>query len=127
MIVLSFLGTSCFNEHWQDETEVGNVTFVREGGKEISYEFCQSDCMLFAERHILNNTLKEKIQLLDIRPCQETSITLIDGGEKVRFFSPQLRGRKAIIRTFPTDWEALKHVSSEFIEISKEEIEAKSP
>jgi hypothetical protein len=59
---------------------------------------------------VLNGILEQRETLISFQPAFSASAELTDGGKNIRLSSPALLGRKAILRTYSTDWvEAKKH------------------
>ena len=72
-------------------------------------------------RTVLNGLLKETETLIEVRPAEDAKAELIDDGKKIQLTSPALLGRKAIVRTFSTDWVEARKNGFEIIELTKEE------
>jgi hypothetical protein len=56
-------------------------------------------------RPVLDGILQEQRTLIIVHPAFSATAELIDHGKNIRFSSPALLGRKAIARTYSTDWE----------------------
>lgn len=116
-IPTSFVAATNFNEHpdrIETVLQVGDVTFKQVATYEITYEvICKQWIALKIERPILNGILKESDTIIIVHPAFAANTELVDGGKQIRFSSPALLGRKAIVRYYSTKWdEALKKYES---------------
>lgn len=102
--------------------KAGDVTFELVSKFDVSYdEICRQCIELRMVRTVLNGLLKETETLIEVRPAEDAKAELIDDGKKIQFTSPALLGRKAIVRTFSTDWVEARKSGYEIIELTKEE------
>ncbi|CAN5176518.1 hypothetical protein BH11CYA1_BH11CYA1_45790 [soil metagenome] len=102
--------------------KAGDVTFELVASYDITYDpICEQWLELRMVRPFFNGLLKETETLIEVRPAEAAKAELIDDGKKIQFTSPALLGRKAIVRTFSTDWVEARKNGYEIIELTKEE------
>jgi hypothetical protein len=118
-------GATNFNKH-PDRVEVvakvDDVTFELVAVYEITYyEICKQWLELRIRRPVLNGILEQEETLISVQPAFSATAELIDNGKNIRFSSPALLGRKAIVRTFGTDWEEARKNGLEQIKLTPAE------
>ena len=103
-----------FNEypdHVELVGQAGDVSFELVSKYDVTYyEISKQWLELNMRRPVLNGILEQRERLISVQPAVGATAELIDKGKNIRFSSPALLGRKAILRTYSTDWaEAKKH------------------
>lgn len=103
------VGAACVDEHPSATALVGradDVTFELVQSYEVTYyEICKCRIELKMRRPVLNGILEQRETLISVQPAFGATAELIDNGKNIRFSSPALLGRKAILRKYSTDWE----------------------
>jgi hypothetical protein len=102
--------------------QVGDVTFELVTAYDVTYyDICKQCRELRMKRSVLNGILEQRETLISVLPAFSAKAELIDNGKKIRFSSPALLGRKAIVRTFSTDWEKARKNGLEQIQLTPAE------
>lgn len=130
--MLALLGSCAlatnFNEDPSAFALVGkadNVTFELVQSHDITYyEICEYWIELRMKRPVLNGILEQRETLISVQPAFGATAELIDNGKNIRFSSPALLGRKAILRTYSTDWEKARKNGLEQIPLTPAEQKA---
>ena len=117
-----------FNEN-QDAVvlvgKAGDVTFELVESYEVTYyEICKYWIELRMKRPVLNGILEQREPLISLQPAFGATAELVDNGKNIRFSSPALLGRKAILRTYSTDWEKARKAGLEQIRLTPAEQKA---
>ena len=87
-------------------TTVGRTVFKLVGFYDVSYyDFGRFGVELVQEQYVLGGKVKKTRSLIRVIPSNGASLTVIDGGKRVRFISKKLAGRAEIVREFSTDFE----------------------
>lgn len=99
-----------------------DVTFELVESYEVTYyEICKYWIELRMRRPVLNGILEQRETLISVQPAFGATAELIDHGKNIRFSSPALLGRKAIARTYSTDWEKARKNGLEQIPLTPAE------
>lgn len=105
--------------------QVGDVSFELVTTYDITYDkICKQWLELRMHRPVLDGILKEQRTLIIVHPAFSATTELIDHGKNIRFSSPALLGRKAITRTYSTDWDKARKNSYESIDLTPAEQKA---
>lgn len=122
VMCFSWLGL-CETAEWRGkEIQIGGVKIVEKVGRDVTYdEFCRQSISLDLERKVFGGILVETKPLITVVPAEEANFELVDEGQKIRFSSPAFAGRKAILRTYSTDWYAPANQKYEFIDLKPSE------
>jgi len=88
-----------------------DVTFELIQADDLTYyDICKTWIELRMRRPVLNGILEQRETLISFQPAFSATAELINSGKNIRLSSPALLGRKAVFRTYSTDWvEAKKH------------------
>ncbi len=104
--------------------KTGDVSFNIVSSYDVTYyDISRTFTELQMERTVLNGILKQHKTLISVQPTESAEAEMIDGGKNIRFTSPALLGRKAIVRTYSTDWDKASRLQEEIIELTKAEQE----
>ena|GEM_PF-1091424 len=119
------VGVANFDDH-PDRVELvgkaGDVTFELVQAYEVTYyEICKQWIELRMQRPVLNGILKQQETLIIIHPAFSATAELIDSGRNIRISSPALLGRKAIMRSYSTDWDKARKNGLEHIQLTPAE------
>jgi len=102
--------------------KAGDVNFELVQLYEVTYyDICKTWIELRVKRPVLNGILEQRKTLISLQPAFGATAVLIDNGKNIRFSSPALLGRKAIIRTYSTDWEKARKNGLEQIQLTPAE------
>ena len=102
--------------------KAGDVTFELVESYEVTYyEICEYWIELRMQRPVLNGILKQQETLIIIHPAFSATAELIDSGRNIRISSPALLGRKAIMRSYSTDWDKARKNGLEHIQLTPAE------
>ncbi len=117
-----------FNDY-PDQVELvgqaGDVSFELVSKYDITYyEICKYWIELRMKRPVLNGILEQRERLISVQPAFGATAELIDIGKNIQFSSPALLGRKAILRTYSTDWDEAKKHGHEHIQLTPAEQKA---
>ncbi|MBP9092615.1 hypothetical protein KBI23_16455 [bacterium] len=105
--------------------QVGDVTFELVSKYDVTYyEICKRWLELNMRRPVLNGILEQQERLISVQPAFGATAELIDNGKNIQFSSPALLGRKAILRTYSTDWNEAKKHGHEHIQLTPVEQKA---
>ena len=116
--MLALLGSCAFATNFDEYParvelvgQAGDVTFELVSKYDVTYyEICKQWLELNMRRPVLNGILEQRETLISFQPAFGASVELINNGKNIRLTSPALLGRKAVFRTYSTDWvEAKKH------------------
>ncbi|CAN5404989.1 hypothetical protein BH11CYA1_BH11CYA1_45490 [soil metagenome] len=103
-------------------TKASDVTFQLVKEFDVSYDgICRQFIELRMERPVFNSLLKKQERLISVQPADTAEAKVIDGGKHIFFSSPALLGRKAIERTYSTQWEEARKNGNEVIVLTKAE------
>ena len=101
---------------------VGDVSFELVSMYDVTYyEICNQWLELRMRRPVLSGILTEQETLISFQPAFTATAELIDHGKNIRFSSPALLGRKAVFRTYSTNWDEAKKNSHEHINLTPAE------
>ncbi len=105
--------------------KVGNVSFELVSKYDVTfYEIWDRWLELRMKRPVLNGILTEQETLISLQPALTANAELIDSGKNIRFISPALLGRKAIERTYSTEWDQARKNGHEHIQLTPAEQKA---
>ena len=111
-----------FNEypdHVELVGQAGDVTFERVSKYDVTYyEICKQWIELRMRRPVLNGILEQRDTLISFQPAFSATAELIDSAKNIRLSSPALLGRKAVFRTYSTDWDEAKKHGHEHINLT---------
>lgn len=114
-------------DHVKLVAQVGDVSFELVSMYDVTYyEICNQWLELRIKRPVLNGILTEQETLISFQPAFSATAELIDHGKNIRFSSPALLGRKAVFRTYSTDWDEAKKHGHEHIGLTQAERKATS-
>jgi hypothetical protein len=106
--------------------QAGDVTFELVSRYDVTYyEICKQWLELNMRRPVLNGILEQRETLISFQPAFSATAEFIDGGKNIRLSSPALLGRKAVFRTYSTDWVEAKKHGHEHIDLTPAEQKAK--
>ncbi|MFA7335661.1 MAG: hypothetical protein WC028_02665 [Candidatus Obscuribacterales bacterium] len=102
--------------------KVKDVTFETVAQFDVTYDGISRQFReLRMERPAFNGILKKQESLISVQPADAAEAELSKDGKTIHFTSPALLGRKAIVRTYSTDWDEALKKSHEIIELTREE------
>lgn len=102
--------------------KAGDVTFELVYAYEVTYyKICKQWIQLRMRRPVFNGILKQEEVLIIAHPAFSATAKLIDSGKSIHFSSPALLGRKAIERTYSTDWDKARKNGLEHIQLTPAE------
>ncbi len=102
--------------------KVKDVTFETVAQFDVTYDGISRQFIeLRMERPAFNGILKKQESLISVQPADAAEAELSKDGKTIHFTSPALLGRKAIVRTYSTDWDEALKKSHEIIELTREE------
>ncbi len=102
--------------------KVKDVTFETVARFDVTYDgISRQSIELRMERPAFNGILKKQESLISVHPADAAEAGLSKDGKTIHFTSPALLGRKAIVRTYSTDWDEALKKSHEIIELTREE------
>jgi hypothetical protein len=127
--MLALLGSCAFATNFDEYpprvesvAQAGDVTFELVSRYDVTYyEICKQWLELNMRRPVLNGILEQRETLISVQPAFGATAELIDHGKNIRFSSPALLGRKAIARTYSTDWEKARKNGLEQIPLTPAE------
>jgi hypothetical protein len=130
--IIAFIGSCALATNFNEDQDAvvlvgkaGDVTFELVESYEVTYyEICEYWIELRMKRPVLNGILEQRERLISVQPAFGATAELIDNGKNIRFSSPALLGRKAILRTYSTDWEKARKNGLEQIKLTPAEQKA---